>query len=246
MDSTHHSPSAPVRRQPLVDQVLSYLQQQIANGSFPVGSKLPTEPELMAQLAVGRSTLREAMRVLSHMGLVDVRAGDGTYVCTPPPEAEPLGLRLQRAKVFEVFEVRHTLELECVRLAAQRRDKQDLARLQEALQKRRAFLAPEHEQAFIDADLTFHIAIADATKNAVLADFYRAFVNVHREAWMQANKVPGLNEQGQILHEKIAEAIAQQDPQKAQRLMAKMLGASTDRFQEIVENEHPADTHHSA
>jgi len=171
------------------------------------------------------------------MGLVDVRAGDGTYVCTPSPEAEPLGQRLRRAKVFEVYEVRHTLELECVRLAAQRRDEQDIARFWEALQKRRALLAPEHEQAFIDADITFHIAIADATKNAVLADLYRAFINVHREAWMQASKVPGLNEQGQALHEQIAEAIAQRDPQQAQQLMEKMLGASTDRFQEFLHDE---------
>jgi GntR family transcriptional repressor for pyruvate dehydrogenase complex len=237
MNPVSQPSSSPVRRQALVDQVLSYLEQQIAAGTFPVGSKLPTEPELMAQLAVGRSTLREAMRVLVHMGLVDVRPGDGTYVCTPPPEAEPLGQRLQRAKVFEVFEVRHTLELECVRLAAQRRDEQDLARLRQALQQRRAFLAPEHEQAFIDADLTFHIAVADATKNAVLADLYRAFVNVHREAWTQASKVPGLNEQGQVLHEQIAEAIAQQDSQRAQRLMEKMLGASTDRFQEFLQDE---------
>src|SRR5581483_4829284 len=105
MNSIPQPSSTPIRRQALVDQVLSYLQQQIASGTFPVGSKLPTEPELMAQLAVGRSTLREAMRVLAHMGLVDVRPGDGTYVRTPPPEAEPLGQRLQRAKVFEVYEV---------------------------------------------------------------------------------------------------------------------------------------------
>lgn len=237
MNSIPQPPSTPIRRQALVDQVLSYLQQQIAAGTFPVGSKLPTEPELMAQLAVGRSTLREAMRVLAHMGLVDVRAGDGTYVCTPPPEAEPLGQRLQRAKVFEVYEVRHTLELECVRLAAQRRDEEDLTRLRQALQKRRAFLAPGHEQEFIDADLTFHTAIADATKNAVLADLYRAFVSVHREAWTQASKVPGLNEQGQRLHEQIAEAIEQQDAQHAQRLTEKMLAASTDRFEELLQDE---------
>ncbi len=209
MNPTQPPSSLPVRRQPLVDQVLSYLQQQIATGTFPVGSKLPTEPELMVR----------------------------PYVCTPSPEAEPLGQRLRRAKVFEVYEVRHTLELECVRLAAQRRDEQDIARFWEALQKRRALLAPEHEQAFIDADITFHIAIADATKNAVLADLYRAFINVHREAWMQASKVPGLNEQGQALHEQIAEAIAQRDPQQAQQLMEKMLGASTDRFQEFLHDE---------
>src|SRR4051794_21728035 len=91
--------SSPVRRQPLVDQILNHLQQQIAEGKYPIGSKLPSEPELMAQLAVGRSTLREAMRVLAHMGLVDVRPGDGTYVREPAPGTESLGQRLQRARV---------------------------------------------------------------------------------------------------------------------------------------------------
>ncbi|HEY4385145.1 MAG TPA: GntR family transcriptional regulator, partial [Ktedonobacteraceae bacterium] len=129
------------RRQSLVNQVLNYLQQQIASGTFSVGSKLPAESELMAHLTVGRSTVREAMQVLAHMGLVEVRAGDGTYVCAPQPETEPLGQRLRRAKIFEVYEVRHTLELECVRLAAQRRDEQDLIRIRQAVQQRREFLA---------------------------------------------------------------------------------------------------------
>src|SRR5712664_2804617 len=97
------SPSSPpVRRQPLVNQVLEYLQQQITIGTFPVGSKLPPEPELMAALAIGRSTLREAMRVLVHMGLVDVRPGDGTYIRVPAPEAEALAQRLQRARVIDL------------------------------------------------------------------------------------------------------------------------------------------------
>lgn len=244
MGSTLPPSSLPARRQSLANQVLSYLQQQIATGAFPVGSKLPAESELMAQLAVGRSTLREAMRVLAHMGLVEVQPGDGTYVCTPPPEAEPLGQRLQRAKVFDVYEVRRSLELECVRLAALRRDEQDLARLQQAVQKRREYLAPEHEQAFIDADLEFHVAIADATKNAVLADLYRAFINVHRETWVKANEVPGLSVQGQALHEQIAEAIAQRDPQNAQRILEQMLNASTDRFQQILQDEGESDVSH--
>jgi GntR family transcriptional repressor for pyruvate dehydrogenase complex len=244
MGSTLPPSSLPARRQSLVNQVLNYLQQQIATGAFPVGSKLPAETELMAQLAVGRSTLREAMRVLAHMGLVEVQPGDGTYVCTPPPEAEPLGQRLQRAKVFDVYEVRRTLELECVRLAALRRDEQDLARLQQAVQKRRAYLAAGQEQAFIDADVDFHIAIADATKNAVLADLYRAFINVHRDTWIKASEVPGLNAQGQALHEQIADAIAQRDSQGVQRLLGRMLDASTDRFQQILQDEDKSDICH--
>src|SRR5258707_3271872 len=175
---TPSSPS-PVRRQPLVNQVLDYLQQQITTGMFPVGSKLPSEPELMVTLSIGRSTLREAMRVLAHMGLVDVRPGDGTYIRVPAPEAESLGQRLQRARVIEVYEVRHTLELECACLAALRRDEADLDALRQALQDRRGVLPLWGEQAaFFDADLIFYISIARATQKTMLADLYPAIIKV--------------------------------------------------------------------
>ena len=233
---TPPSPS-PVRRQPLVNQVLDYLQQQITTGMFPVGSKLPSEPELMATLSVGRSTLREAMRVLAHMGLVDVRPGDGTYIRSPAPEAESLGQRLQRARVIEVYEVRHTLELECARLAALRRNEADLASLQQALQDRRRFTLPGNEAAFIEADLAFHASIASATKNTVLADLYQAFISVNHESWVKASEALGATEQGQSLHEQLAEAIARRDPDQAQQLTECMLAQSTHHFQKILRDE---------
>ena len=233
---TPSSPS-PVRRQPLVNQVLDYLQQQITTGMFPVGSKRPPEPELMATLAVGRSTLREAMRVLAHIGLVDVRPGDGTYIRQPAPEAESLAQRLRRARVIEVYEVRHTLELECARLAALRRDEADLAVLQQALRNRRKFLPPGNEEAFIDADLAFHTSIASATKNTVLADLYQAFIKVNHESWVEASEALGSTEQGQSLHEQLAEAIARRDPDLAQQLTTCMLAQSTHHFQKILRDE---------
>jgi DNA-binding FadR family transcriptional regulator len=246
MASTFPSSEWPAgKRESLVKQVLNYLQQQIASGAFPVKSKLPTESELMARLAVGRSTLREAMRILAYMGLVEVQPGDGTYVCAPPPETEPLGQRLKRAQVSEVYEVRRILELECVRLAALRRDEQDLLRIQQAARQRRAYLAPGHEQDFIDVDLAFHLAIAEASKNAVLADLYRAFTAVHRESWVQMSEIPGIKEQGQILHEQLAEAIAQHDAQRSQRLLTQLLGSSTERFQQIWQQEEQNASLHS-
>lgn len=231
------SSSSPVRRQPLVSQVLDYLQHQITTGTFPVGSKLPPEPELMATLAVGRSTLREAMRVLAHMGLVDVRPGDGTYIRSSAPEAESLAQRLQRARVIEVYEVRYALELECARLAALRRDEADLAALEQALQNRRTFLPLGNEEAFVEADMAFHISIARATKNAVLADLYQAFINVNHESWVKASEALGSTEQGQALHEQLAEAISRRDPNQAQQLTELMLAQSTHHFQKILQDE---------
>ena len=78
-----------VPRQQVVDGVIAQLEAQIEAGAFAVGDRLPTEPELMAQLGVGRSTVREAVRALAHVGLVEVRQGAGTFVRARRPAAGP-------------------------------------------------------------------------------------------------------------------------------------------------------------
>ena len=68
------------RRSALSDQVIAALRNQITSGEWPVGSRIPTEPELVEQLGVARNTVREAVRALAHNGLLDIRQGSGTYV----------------------------------------------------------------------------------------------------------------------------------------------------------------------
>ncbi|HAM50318.1 MAG TPA: hypothetical protein DCP92_06345 [Nitrospiraceae bacterium] len=79
----------------LVDQVIEHLKNVIASGKYGIGAKLPTEPYLMEKLGVGRSTLREAVRVLAHNGMLEVRQGGGTYVSALPDDAEPFAHRLR-------------------------------------------------------------------------------------------------------------------------------------------------------
>src|ERR1700690_3528049 len=117
-----------IKRQ-LVDQVIEHLKAAIASSDYGMGAKLPAEPMLVKELGVGRSTLREAIRVLAYNGMLEVRQGDGTYIRALPANSEPLAYRLRRAKVREVQEVRRTLEFEIVRLAAERRRKRDLEQI---------------------------------------------------------------------------------------------------------------------
>jgi DNA-binding FadR family transcriptional regulator len=130
------------------------------------------------------------------------------------------------------------LELECARLAALRRDETDLDALRQALQERREFLPFGSEQAaFIDADLAFHISIARATKNTVLADLYQAFISVNHESWVEATEALGSTEYSQSLHEQLANAIARRAPEQAQQLTERMLAQSTHHFQKILRDE---------
>jgi len=168
---------ATVERRPLAQQVVERLRDLLGGDEFPVGARLPTEPELMARFGVGRSTVREAVRVLAHLGMVEVRQGDGTYVRAPAQgnDAEPLAARLRRARLAEVFEVRAILEPAIAGLAAAHRDEADLVRLRSLLDQEDRARAAGDDAGRIAAALAFHQALADATHNGVLADLYRTF-----------------------------------------------------------------------
>lgn len=170
-----------ITRRRLVEQVIEHLRQQIATGTYPIGSRLPPEPQLMAQIGVGRSTVREAIRALAHEGLLEVRQGDGTYV-RALATTEPLATRLRQAKVQEVHEVRRALELEVVALAAERRNDEDLAVIRQWLAVRSAALANGDIATALSADIELHCAIAHATHNPTLSDLYRIFAVTLRDA----------------------------------------------------------------
>jgi len=173
-----------VKRRQLVDEVISQLQDQISLGRYTVGSKIPTEPELMQLLGVSRTTVREAVRVLASLGLLEVRQGDGTYVISRSSDMDSLERRLRQANIRDVYEVRRMLEIEIVRLAVQRRTTEDLAAMRASLADKASAWQGEKVDvaAYVAADMNFHNAIASASKNSVLADLYFTFSAAIRNA----------------------------------------------------------------
>ncbi len=162
-----------ITRLSLADATAAQLEARIASNEWPVGTRLPTEPELMRQLGVGRSTIREAVRTLARVGLLQVRQGDGTYVTLRPADDEPLRLRCQRAQLHEIYDVREALDLQAARLSAERRSDEDLVALREHLDARAAALAAHDADGFADADVAFHQRIVLSTQNGMLIDLYR-------------------------------------------------------------------------
>lgn len=205
--STEHGP---VRRRQLVEEVIAHLEGAISAGRFALDERLPSETQLMTELGVGRSTLREAVRVLAHSGLLEVRQGDGTYV-RATSAGEPLARRLGRSRAGEVHEVRRALELETARLAARRRSDADLTRMRAHLAARATALAAGDSQAALDADIAFHCAVAEAADNAVLAELYQTFAASLRPALAALWQVAGNPAEAADLHEQLLAAIAARD-----------------------------------
>ncbi|MEW9697622.1 FadR/GntR family transcriptional regulator [Paenibacillus sp. SI8] len=200
-----------VQRRQIVDDVVMQLQAKISLGDLPVGTQIPTEPELMAQFGVGRSTIREAVRVLAHAGLLEKRQGHGTFVMGVTSVQEPLDYRLRRAEVLDVYELRFMLDVEIARLAAERRDEHDLAQIHDCLELRNKHLASGDCKLYLDADIAFHVAVAAATKNPVTVDLYRTFSQVLRVALDKHTADPELNNHYTEQHIRLYEAIRDQD-----------------------------------
>lgn len=226
----------PVSKRGLVEEVVTKLEAELRNGAFEVGTKLPPEPQLQAQLGVGRTTIREAVRVLAHAGMLDVRQGDGTYVRAKTMANRELAGRLERAHALEVLAVRRALDIEMVRIAALARSESDLVELTEIVERMRGILkSPDRDaDAFADAGTELHLAVAASTHNEVLIDVYSSFATVLRRACGELARMPGAMEACFSRHERLLEAITDRNPKRAQAVTAKYLDLVNERLAAVT------------
>ncbi len=163
----------------LFEQIATKIRNDIKEGRFKVGEKIPSEPALMDLYGVGRSTIREAIKSLTLSGILTVQQGSGTKVNATP--TEPIEQRLRSADFKEINLVRALLEQEIVRLATKNRTAADLDAISEALEKRKSAIGKESRTECADADIAFHLAIARAAGNHVLSDLYESFTVIIRD-----------------------------------------------------------------
>lgn len=202
-------------RESLGELAAAELRAQLAAGAWPVGTRLPAETVLAEQLGVGRSTVREAVRVLVAAGQLETRQGSGTYVLAvqPPPEWEP---RVRRADILDVYEVREALEVQAARLAAERRTPEDLDAIDRLLDEREAARAAGAVEPFVDADLAFHGAIVAAAHNPLLGEMFTSFLGVLRAALVTVVHEVVIDEADAVdAHRALADAIRAGDPDAA-------------------------------
>ncbi|MBN3928571.1 FadR family transcriptional regulator [Streptomyces verrucosisporus] len=204
------------RRSALADQVIDALRDQITSGEWPVGSRIPTEPELVEQLGVARNTVREAVRALAHNGLLDIRQGSGTYVVATSELAGVMHRRFADADPRDVAELRSALEAEAARLAAHRRTEQDLRQLRTLLHRREAAWETGEVERFVEADVTLHLAIVRASHNEVLTALYADLGTVVR-TFLRNDVGEELRSEGYLDHGRLVEAIADRDAETAAR-----------------------------
>jgi GntR family transcriptional regulator, transcriptional repressor for pyruvate dehydrogenase complex len=220
----------PLRLQ-LVDEVIQRLKSRLASGEFKVGDKIPPESVLAADFGIGRTTLREAVRVLEHSGLLAVRQGSGTYLRSLTDTGN-LTTRLRQARVLEVIEVRRALDIEMARLTATRRSEAALAAMRNALERMRKSKEVLDERSFLDADMEMSRLIAAATRNTILTEIHASFSEALRLALTQVVAIPGVMVNCLSRHEQLYEAILAQD----EDLAGAIAKAHLEKLTKLVEN----------
>ncbi len=205
----------------LYEKIVEQIQAQILNGELHYGDRLPTERELADKFGVSRTAVREAVKALVEKGLVQSRPGRGTFITNGAARAvrDSLGFMMKIGSMEgsdNLVETREILEPEIAALAAERARDQDLATLRDCLATMDAALSDA--DAFIEADLNFHLALARATQTALIPTLIDPIVGLlreHRKRIFLANGAP----RGQYHHKRIFEAITRHDPEAARQAM---------------------------
>lgn len=211
-----------IKRLSLADEVAARLTEYIT--TLPIGTKLPTEPELMQLYGVGRSSVREAVRNLSQIGLVRVKQGLGTFVEKHQTPVESLEDRFLRAKGLELNEVRQLIELKIAEKAALNRTDDDILQIRKHLEIRKQMALAHRPGPCIQADIDFHLGIAVAAKSDILLDLYKMVAEHLQRYFLELYIDTESFILTQDLHEALLQSIVDQQPQKAWELAATITG----------------------
>lgn len=223
---------APLKRSTLSDEIADRIIASILNGKYKFGEKLPPERDLARYLNVGRPTVREAIRALTVIGLIEVRQGEGTFVVNDHASfvAKAFGwaVLLDARTATEVAETRIAIETESAGLAATRASGEQLAELRRTLAKMRRHQTDRLR--FSEADLEFHLALAQATGNAILVRLLEAIRSLLSQWITQALSRPATFETALVQHEEILAAVESGDAEGARLAMRHHLEAMATLF----------------
>jgi GntR family transcriptional regulator, transcriptional repressor for pyruvate dehydrogenase complex len=198
----------------LYEKIVQQIEESIDSGQLKLGDRLPAERELAQQFGVSRTAVREAVKTLREKGLVEAYPGRGTFITNGSSHSIWHSLdRMIRGgqpeAMAHLVEVREILEPEIASLAAARSEKDDIAAMREAVETMDN--SRGEPEAFIEADLDFHLALAEAASNPLILSLIDSIVGVLREQRMGIFAVEGGPERGQYHHKKILEAVEHRD-----------------------------------
>lgn len=227
-------------------EVTRGLLEYLLSGEFAPGQRIPSERQLSEALGTGRSTIREAIKSLSLLGLLDQRVGDGTYLSRSSSELLPQviewGLLLGERRLDDLLDARLHLEVLLAGLAAERRSDAQLEQLRELAGRMRSASVGDDFEAYVEADIAFHLKVAACSGNSVLASVL-GNVQSLLQAWAsRVIRTAGETETSLAMHEPVLQAVEEGDPEGARKAMLAHMERATRRLRASLPGREAAGT----
>lgn len=225
----HQHPATPVSRKVfrrvlktrVSEGIIEQVRDLITSGRLKSGDRLPAEREFAQTLSVSRSAVREAIRALESLGILEARAGEGTFVVTPPEgqQRDPITASLSQVWSTQrnLFEVRKVLEPGVAALAARRATPEQIEKMRAILDEQRGKI--QARESYAKEDSAFHFLIAEATGNEVLIRVADSLMGLLQETRDTPRKIGSRPPRSLKQHEAILHAIEARNPLVAERRM---------------------------
>jgi GntR family transcriptional regulator, transcriptional repressor for pyruvate dehydrogenase complex len=214
-----------LKRKTLTSQVIDHIVGMIKNGDIKPGERLPTETQMTQLLGVSRTCVREAIKSLQSLGLISVRQRIGATLLEPSPanllNAEQFSLAIQSQQTDALLEFRKIMEVGLASLAAEKADDADLSQMKTALDRYRMEIASN--QAESSTDMSFHAALAAASKNPIAVMVWQMLSTRLGDVLSRTIALPHVCEESLQDHEKIYRAIKERNPRRARQAMREHL-----------------------
>ena len=232
----------PIARTTLTATAFEQLISHVVKGNWKPGDRIPPERELCQQLGIARTSLREALKAMELVGMLDSRVGDGTFVC---PRSEFLSRPLLWAftgadhnELHDIMEARTIIEENLAGLAAQRASNEEIAAIGRAVQMMRDSLA--RGESILEADMAFHLAISAAAHNEVMRNAVQLLRNLTRQWIYFKLLLPNVPPTVLKRHEAIYRAISQRKPAAARSAMRRHLEETMTLVTQVVQQHEAA------
>ena len=211
----------PIKSTRIYEEIVRQVKQLIAEGRFKSGDRLPPERELAEKFVVSRTSVREALRALESLGLIDIRPGEGTFVREVSIDAliGPLALLMttQREAIGELFEARRVLEPAIAALAASRATPDEVQEMERILGDQAREIAAG--RTGLAQDAAFHAAIGTAAHNRAITRVVHAIMDLLAQSREESINTPGRATRSHQDHRRIVQAIARRDSDAARQAM---------------------------
>jgi GntR family transcriptional repressor for pyruvate dehydrogenase complex len=209
----------PIRSTRIYEEIVRQVKQLVAEGKLKSGDQLPPERELAEKFRVSRTSVREALRALQSRGLIEIRAGEGTFIRDISVEMliEPLALVIlpHREAVGELFEARRLLEPAIAALAARRATREEIGEMERILDDQAKEVAAG--RTGVTQDSAFHAAIANSAHNRAISRIVNALMDLLTQSREESLHTPGRPTRSHQDHRRILEAIQRRDEMGAHR-----------------------------